>query len=746
MATPAKIEKLQGTVHHLTFFNAENGYFVAKVTVGGRGERTVVGNTPVINVGEQISATGTWLSSTWGPQFKATEVALSAPQGEAAVEKYLATSIEGIGKGYAKKLVAAFGEAVFDVIDHTPEKLAAVKGIGPKRAASIVAAYVDQRAIRDIMLFLSKCGLSVNRAKKVHEKYKDKAIEAIKENPYILCRDIWGIGFSTADGVALKQGIAPASEYRIRAGIQEVLREAESRGSCGLPLDQVRERASELLGQDYTLIDKCIEFELQAETLVKDTSGGEVCLFQPTVYYNEKQIAVKLLAHARRRPVRPIDRLSERINDAEVEIGIELEEGQREALLVALSSSVCVITGGPGTGKTTITRVLLKVLQDAGLQTIALAAPTGKAAKRAADATGHPAKTLHRTLEIDRDGQFKFNEKNPLELDAFVGDEWSMVDVSMMNSVVKALENSTRFIVLGDVDQLPSVGPGKVLADIIDSGAVPTVRLKAVFRQGAGSQIIKNAHAINSGEMPDTGWREGSDFCFTDISPKLPHGENEKKACREALEAEILRLARDMYKLGYDPIRDVQVLAPMRRGILGVESLNYRLQAILNPHPAMTLEVFGAKWGTGDKVMQIKNNYEKLVYNGDIGYIREVDSHARMLVVEFDGVDVTYKASELEELRLAYAFTIHKSQGSEFPVVIMPIDWSHYTMLKRNLLYTGVTRSRKLCVMVGQVSAVQRAVDSVQSEERYSRLKEWLKEGLPAEFRTAQVGDGLITA
>jgi exodeoxyribonuclease V alpha subunit len=415
-------------------------------------------------------------------------------------------------------------------------------------------------------------------------------------------------------------------------------------------------------------------------------------------------------------------------------------------LLVALSSSVCVITGGPGTGKTTITRVLLKVLHDAGLEMIALAAPTGKATKRASDATGFPGKTLHRTLEIDRNGQFKFNEKNPLELDAFVGDEWSMVDVSMMSSVVKALQNSTRFIVLGDVDQLPSVGPGKVLSDIIDSGAIPTVRLKAIFRQGAGSQITKNAHAINSGEMPDTGWREGSDFRFTGISPKPPHEDTEKKICRETIEAEVLRLARDMYKLGFDPIRDVQVLAPMRSGILGVESLNYRLQAVLNPHPAKTLEVFGAKWGTGDKVMQIKNNYEKLVYNGDIGYIREVDGHARMMVVEFDGVDVTYKASELEELRLAYAFTIHKSQGSEFPVVIMPIDWCHYTMLKRNLLYTGVTRSRKLCVIVGQESAIKRAVESVQSDERYSRLKEWLKEGLPSEVKTAQVGDGLIAA
>ncbi len=734
-APPAPTEQLNGIVQTLTYFNSENGYFVARVNVPGKGERTVVGNTPVINVGEQISARGEWKSSTWGPQFKAAELTLSAPTALDGIEKYLSNAIEGIGKGYAKKLLGAFGDTVFDVIENTPEKLYDVKGIGKKRAESIVTAYKEQQDVRKIMVFLHKCGLSTNRAKKVHKQYGDKALEIIKENPYVLCRDIWGVGFSTADGVAVAQGVAPDSEYRIRAGIQHVLREAEGQGSCGLPEDQVLDLASTLLTLDYDAVRRCIEFEVEAKQLVRADSSGKTCLFLPTVYYNERFIAHKLLAHAKRVP-NPIPDLERRLSDAQLELEMVLEDAQLEAVRVALTSSVCVITGGPGTGKTTITRVLLHVLKDAGLDNICLAAPTGKAAKRASEATGHPGATIHRVLEFDKDGQFKRNEQNPLVIHALVLDEWSMADVSIMTSTVKALHPETRLIMLGDVDQLPSVGPGKVLSDIIESEVLPTVRLTVIRRQAAGSQIIKNAHAINRGEMPDIGWREGSDFCFTEMSPKDKDDEAEKKKCREGIEAEILRLARDMYRLGFDQIREVQVLAPMRRGILGVESLNVRLQAMLNPHPSAVLEVFGAKWGVGDKVMQIRNNYERNVFNGDIGFIMEIDTQGRVVTVDFDGNMVPYKSADLEELRLAYAFTIHKSQGSEFPVVIMPLAYDHWTMLKRNLFYTGITRARKLCVVVGQKAAARKAVETAQNDERYSRLKDWLREGLPPEMKS----------
>lgn len=734
---PSTPEQLTGTVKHLTFVNPENGYFVARVEVAGKGEKTVVGNAPVINVGEHLSARGTWQPSNWGPQFRALDVTLSAPTMLEGIEKYLANAIEGIGKGYARKLVEAFGESVFDVIEAAPEKLFDVKGIGKKRAESIIAAYAEQKAVRAIMVFLHKAGLSTSKAKKVFDKYGNQAVERIKENPYILAQDIYGIGFSTADAVAMRQGIPADSEYRVRAGIRHVLSEAEGQGSCGLPVETVRERASELLSVDYVLIDRCAEFEIEAGNLVRDTTGGVECLFLTRVYRAEEYIAQVLRSHAKRVPALPVADVEQAVLHAELSIGIMLEEVQREAVRSALRNQVCVITGGPGSGKTTITRVLMQVFADEGLSARLLCAPTGKAAKRAAEATGEEARTIHRTLEVGPDGRFKRNPDNPLEANVLTIDEMSMVDVPLMRSICSALSPRTRLILIGDVDQLPSVGPGKVLADIIDSGALPTVRLKTIFRQAATSDIIRNAHAINRGEMPAIDWKPGSDFCFTPMTPRNSQDDEEKKRCRQNIEAEILRVTRDMYKLGYDPIRDVQVLAPMRKGLLGTESLNARLQATLNPRPTDSVELFGTKWGIGDKVMQLRNNYEKSVFNGDIGYIAHIDKEGRTLVIDFDGNEVVYKYNDLDELTLAYAFTIHKSQGSEFPVVVMPMDTSHYTMLRRNLLYTGVTRARKLCVIVGQPWAVQTAVKTAQIDERYSRLRDLLSAGLPWHGRAA---------
>jgi exodeoxyribonuclease V alpha subunit len=737
-ASHKEIESVSGIVQHLTYVNGETGYFVARVNVQGRGERTVTGSTPVIRVGEEIKASGTWTSSQWGPQFKATEVHLSVPTMCEGIEKYLANSVDGIGKGFAKKLVAEFGEQVFDVIENEPERLARVKGIGPKRAASVIEAYTAGRAIREIMVFLHKAGLSTARAVRVHKLYGDSAIAKIKENPYILCRDVWGIGFGTADEVAQKQGISPQSEYRARAGIQHIVNEAVGQGSCGLPVVTVLERASELLGVDYDLLERCIELELSCTPagLMKDKASGQDCLFKPTVYVAEQSLARAILDLTRRVPARPIHDLDMRILEAEVELGLELGESQREAARVVLSSTVSVLTGGPGTGKTTITKLILKVLEDSAdplvggngsIPCITLAAPTGKAAKRASEATGRPASTVHRVLEMDRSGQFKHNQHNRLEGDVFVADEFSMSDVFLSDAYVKALPSHGRLIIVGDVDQLESVGPGKVLSDIIESGVVPVVRLREVYRQAAKSDIIKNAHAINRGEMPRLGYFEGSDFCFNVIEAKDRKDDLQKREARAKIASEIVRLCRDMYRLGYDPIKDVQVLSPMRKGNLGVEALNVALQAALNPHPAVTMEAWGSRWCTGDKAMQLKNNYDKDIFNGDVGFIVDINTHAKLITVEYGDKLVEYRASELDELTLAYAMTIHRSQGSEFPVVVMPVDYAHFTMLKRNLFYTGVTRARKLFVGLGSRDAVKKSVETVQSDDRFTRLKEWLR-------------------
>jgi exodeoxyribonuclease V alpha subunit len=730
-ASPA--EQISGVVKTLTFFNEETGYFVAKVTVEGNVEKTVTGNAPSINVGEVLTAKGAWQGSKWGPQFKVQQLTLSHPTLLRDIEAYLAHSVHGIGKGYAKKLVAAFQEDVFNVIEQTPEKLRGVPGIGASRVTAIVEAYEATQSIREIMFFLHRNGIAGTRAHRVYEKLGKTAVKKIQHNPYILC-SIWGIGFTIADSVAQKQGIAPDSKFRISAGIQHVLKLAEGYGSCGLPLTTVRDDTSGLLQIAVDLTDLCLQEEIKAKRIVQDTVGAIPCLFLPAVYEAEKSIAFSLLRHAQFvRKTTPQDsaNVEQLMLETQVELGIELAEAQAKAVVMALTSSVCVVTGGPGCGKTTIIKVVLEAFKELGLATMVLSAPTGKAAKRAAQATGFPAKTIHRTLEVERDRSFKYNADNLLPADVWIIDELSIVDVHLMHALCLALDKGTRLILIGDVDQLPSVGPGRVLADIIDSGVLPTVRLTAIFRQGELSRIKANAHMVNRGEAPEKGWVEGADFCYSAISPK-DQSDEAKKVCRDKIEAEILRLARDMWKLGYDPIRDVQVLAPMRKGPLGVDSLNKKLQQILNPTPSAYLEWSEKRWGVNDKVMQMRNNYDKNIFNGDIGFILSVDSASRTLTVDFDGVIVEYKLIELDELSLAYAFTIHKSQGSEFPVVIAPWDMSHYMMLKRNLLYTLMTRARSLCVLVANPQAVNIAVKTAQIDARYSRLKDWLQRGLPS--------------
>lgn len=736
MAIPTKnTEQLIGVIKILTYENKETGYFIAKVDVPGKGERTVDGTAPVIHVGERIVAKGSWGSSSYGPKFKATEVTLSAPTtGDGAV-KFMTSALKGIGKGFAQKLVNEFGDNVFSIIENKPERLKEVKGVTQKKLDGLLESYALVKSTREVMVFLQGVGLSSSRAAKILTQYGKDAGKTIKANPYILCKDIHGIGFKTADEAAAKQGIPHDSEFRVSAGILHCLSEAEGQGSCGLPVEVLREKASSLLGLDYAQINRGFELELQSGQVFQADAGGVSCMFSRTVFNVETLLADYLLKHAAHRPAHTVVDVDVAILGSEVDLSINLEAAQRDAVRSALLSQVCVITGGPGTGKTTITRVIMECLEAEGLKPLMLCAPTGKAAKRAAEATGFEAVTIHRTLEVQRDGHFKFNEKNPLKADVLVIDESSMVDIFLFLSLIRALHPKTRLIIIGDDDQLPSVGPGKVLRDIITSGAFPTVMLRQVFRQAATSQIIRNAHLINNGDMPDMGYSADSDFHFMDMSPKNPKSIEDKDANRVRIEKEILRMTADMAKLGYDPVRDVQILAPMRKGLLGVLSLNLALQRQLNPNPSAVLEWYGTRWGVGDKVMQLKNNYDKCVFNGDVGYIEVVDTKLKAVFVRFDQLLVEYKCSELDELSLAYAITIHKSQGSEFPVVIMPLDSSHYMMLRRNLVYTGITRAKKLCVVIGQPHAMKTAVEKPQNDERWTRLKDLLMKGLPREMR-----------
>lgn len=715
MSTP---QVFQGVVKILTFRNEENGYFVAKVSApGSKTEQAVIGYSPVINIGMHIEAKGVWVPSNWGQQFKASEVLATAPKDLEGIAKYLGGgAFFGIGPGAAKKMVEAFGTKVFAVIRDEPDKLNSVPGIGKKKAQSIIDGYREGEAKTEIMVFLHQNGLSTSKADKIYKRYGEDTVKKVKKNPYLMTDDIWGMGFKTADAVAQSMGVKVDSEYRIHSGILHVVRESISRGSCGIPHEKLIEGASLLMGLTYEQVEEGLAKELVNKTLIGDTAAGENCYFAPAVYAAEKNIATLLLALAKSPLRNAMDKIESRLLHAEFEIGITLEQTQRKAVIAALENVVCVITGGPGTGKTTITKTIVTILEDAGLS-VSIVAPTGKASRRASEATGRTATTIHRLLEIGKDGKFKRNKANPLECDVLVVDEMSMVDVSLFNNVMNALPDGCRLLLVGDVDQLPSVGAGKVLKDIIDSKAIPTVMLREVFRQAKTSKIVMNAHTVNTGNAPESGWAAGADFGFLDH-----YLDREKDKTDEAL----VTLVANMRKLGYDPIKDVQVLSPMKRGALGTIALNEKLRAALNPNPAQKLlQGFHSFW-SGDKVMQVKNNYDKDVFNGDIGIVVEINMQDKTLTVAYDERRATYRFNELDELVLAYAITIHKSQGSEFMVVVMPLDTSHFMMLKRNLVYTGMTRAKQLMVMIGSKKAAWMAVQDTQVAERYSRLKEWL--------------------
>ncbi len=714
-------ENLVGLVERVTFHNEENGFCVLRLNARGQRDLvTVIGHAAMISAGEWIQAAGTWTNDrTHGLQFRAAFLRATPPTTIEGIERYLGSGmIRGIGPAYAKRLVNTFGEAVFDIIEAEPARLREVEGIGPKRAERIAAGWAEQKVVREIMLFLHAHGVGTSRAVRIYKTYGAEAVAVISENPYRLARDIRGIGFKTADQIAMKVGIAKDAMVRVRAGVSYALAEAMDEGHCGLPEDDLLRTGAELLEVSADRLTAALALELQEGAVVADTVAERRCIFLAGLYRAERDIAERLRSLVRGKPPWPVPDVDRVIPWLESRGGITLAPSQREALRLAVGSKVLVITGGPGVGKTTLVNSILKVLVAKSVK-VALCAPTGRAAKRLTETTGVEAKTIHRLLETDpKNGGFKRDETNPIACDLLVVDETSMVDVLLMKALVRALPPRAALLLVGDVDQLPSVGPGQVLADIIGSEAVPVVRLTEVFRQAATSRVIVNAHRINQGQMPDVGLGQTARTDFYVVDAAEP----------EIAVAKILAVVRDRIPkaFGLDPVRDVQVLCPMNRGGVGARSLNIELQKVLNPPGEVRVERFGWTYAPGDKVMQIENDYDKEVFNGDLGIVARIDMEAGNLVAAFDGREVVYAFGELDELVLAYATTIHKAQGSEYPAVVIPVMTQHYTMLARNLLYTGVTRGKKLVVLVGQRKAIAMAVRNGGKRRRWSKLQEWL--------------------
>jgi exodeoxyribonuclease V alpha subunit len=715
-----ELDRLAGLVERVSFHNGENGFCVLRLKVKGERELvTLIGHTPTVSPGEYAAASGTWVTDReHGRQFRATFLRIAPPTTLAGIERYLGSGmVKGIGPVYAGKLVKAFGAGVFDIIEQTPARLREVTGIGEIRARKIITGWADQKVIRDIMVFLHAHGVSTSRAVRIFKTYGPDAVAIVQANPYRLAKDIRGIGFLSADTIAQKLGVAKDSPQRAQAGVSYALTEASTEGHCGLPHVELVDLAVKLLDIPAPIIEEAIRQELTEETVIADTVAGQPCVFLAPLYHAERAIAAHV---ARLRtgalPWATFD-ADQAIPWVEKKLAIELADSQKEAIRLALRSKLLVITGGPGVGKTTLVNSILTIMRAKHIKPL-LCAPTGRAAKRLGEATGLEAKTIHRLLEVNpANGQFKRNEQSPLTCDLLVADECSMIDVPLANQLLRAVSTSTAVIFVGDVDQLPSVGPGQFLRDLIASGSVPVVRLTEVFRQAASSRIVRAAHQINQGHFPSLPANgEASDFYL--VAAEEP----------EAIAQTVVDLVKTRLpnKFGVDPVRDIQVLCPMNRGVTGARGINQALQETLNPPGEHSIDKFGYRYSVGDKVMQIENNYDKDVYNGDIGFVVGIDPDEQELTANFDGRAVTYPFGELDELVLCYATTIHKSQGSEYPVVIIPISTQHYMMLKRNLIYTGVTRGKQLVVLVGQKRALAIAVKGVQTDRRWSKLAERL--------------------
>lgn len=721
--------KIRCVVERITYQNPENGYSVLKVAIKGYDDLIpLVGNLLDANVGSVLLVDGNWkVDAKYGRQFVAEKWEETMPATVYGIEKYLGSGlIKGVGPKFAKRIVQQFGTDTLEIIETDVQRLLEVPGIGRKRVDKIRESWERQKEIKNVMLFLQDHGVSTSFAAKIYKQYGNESIEKVKENPFRLADDIWGIGFKTADSIAGKLGFGKEAFVRLRSGLMYTLSELADEGHVYANREQLLKRAGKLLEAEESTLIMTLDEMLRVRDLIQEVTSEEEAIYLPPFYYAEIGTAGKLLklasepaadrlwtqlAIARQTTGNP--NLSVDVSRIEQSVNMKYDEVQADAIRQAASAKVMILTGGPGTGKTTTTQGIIAAFRTYGLR-ILLAAPTGRAAKRMTEATGLEAKTIHRLLEFKPPEGYQKNEEQPLEGDVLIVDECSMIDIVLMNSLLKAIPAGMRLIMVGDIDQLPSVGAGNVLRDMIDSGRFPVIRLTRIFRQAQTSRIIMNAHKINGGQMPDISNGSNTDFFFM-------QREEPEAALTEIVELVKRKLPR-YYRT---PSEQIQVLTPMQRGVVGATNLNLALQEALNPE-GEGLRRSGSVFRKNDKVMQIKNNYDKEVFNGDIGVIDTVDFEERTLTVNFDDRFVIYDATELDELVHAYATTIHKAQGSEYPIVVMPVLMNHFVMLQRNLIYTGITRAKKILVMVGTRKALAYAVRNVTVTNRNTMLKERL--------------------
>ena len=715
------MEKIEGSIEAIIFKSPDNSFCVFRLKPDQQNTLiTVTANMIAPLMGQNVCIEGSWIKHPrFGQQFKAEKMDISTPETADGIERFLASgAIDGIGPAMAKRIVNKFGKDTLQIIEKEPKKLCEVAGIGEKTAQKIFASYNEQGELREIMLWLETHGVSGTYAGRIFAEYGSFAIEIIETDPYQLARDIDGIGFLTADQIANRLGIEKNSDSRIIAGIDFSLQQIAAGGHCCVPEDVVVKKAAKLLLLDHNSVQQNLQMQLQAGNLYTEYVGGVQLIYPSYLYFAEKQVAQRL--EQLNEEIVPLSEKNANmiIADWEYNGQMRLAQKQKEAVLAVLKNGVFILTGGPGTGKTTVIKGIIAILENLG-QKILLGAPTGRAAKRLAEATGKKTSTIHRLLEangvskMDDDDAFGRDSDEPLEADVIIIDEVSMVDIVLMQHFLNAVPDGCRVVLVGDVDQLPAVGPGAVLKDILRSEAINSVKLDEIFRQTQESMIIYNAHAINAGRMPDCS--SSDDFLFHEIT-------NEEEAA-----AAIVKLCKEKLPLsGYNPLIDVQILSPMHRLPCGVSNLNKLLQAALNP-PTRYKQEYKTPMNifrVGDKVMQIKNNYEKNVFNGDIGFIRVINSEK--IVIEYSDSEVDYQLAEVNQLVLAYAMSVHKSQGSEYKIVILPLTQGHFIMLQRNLLYTAVTRAKEKVILLGSKKALYTAVQNNRMQKRYTLLAERL--------------------
>jgi exodeoxyribonuclease V alpha subunit len=718
----SKTEELQGVIDRIVFRNEENGYTVCKIKAKGHPETvTVVGNCAAAWEGEHLMATGEWTRHPrHGYQFLAGSITCLAPATPGGIERYLASGmIKGIRKELARRLVEKFGDQTLEIIEKESRKLEQVEGIGTMRREMIKRSWDEQKAVRDIMIFLQGHGIGTGQAMRIYKQYGNDAVAVIRKNPYRLAQDVWGIGFLTADKVALSLGIEVESEIRARAGLIHVMQVITDEGHCFCPRELLVEESERLLEIGSEKLEAAIDYCLNNQMLVAEGSN----LYSALTYESE-QIVAQSIARlmSEQSGFKPIV-VDKAVPWSESRMKISFSNSQSEALRMAMREKVCIITGGPGVGKTTIVRALVDVFQRRKLR-ILLAAPTGRAAKRMEEATSHEAKTIHRTLKYSPEVHgFEHDRGKPLEVDVIILDEVSMMDIHLTAALLDALPDETMLVLVGDIDQLPSVGPGNVLRDLIGTDMIPFQRLNTIFRQSERSWIVHNAHRVNEGEpleLPEQD--QDSDF-------HLITAADPEDAIARMLDLVSKRIPR---QFGLDARADIQVLTPMRRNQLGTINLNAILQEKLNPS-GHAIERFGRSYREGDRLIQMRNNYDKGVFNGDIGIISGIDSEGEKLVVRIDGREVEYELSEMDELDHAYACSIHKSQGSEYPAVVVVMTTQHYRMLQRNLLYTAITRGRMLVCLITSHKAVNIAIRNDQIVQRRTGLTEKVQVLLRAE-------------